>query len=73
MLTIDPEELNTLNEKGYKIKAARYQGKREDKKVLKRQRSVLTGEPVAVRGDRGYESSTSSSASSHSSVSYGGV
>ena len=73
VLTIDPEELNTLNEKGYKIKAARYQGKREDKKVLKRQRSVLTGEPVAVRGDRGYESSTSSSASSHSSVSYGGV
>lgn len=41
--------------------------------MLKRQRSVLTGEAITVRGDPGYESSTSSSASDHSSVSYGGV
>ena len=34
---------------------------------------MLTGKRVSVRGDREYESSESSSASSHSSVSYGGV
>ena len=34
---------------------------------------MITGEKVSVRGDREYESSTSSSNSSHSSVSYGGV
>lgn len=73
VITTDPAELNRLNDRGYKIKAERYQRKRALKKALKRQRSVLTGEAVAVRGDRGYESSTSSSASSHSSVSYGGV
>ena len=33
----------------------------------------MTGEVPKVRGDREYQSSTSSSASSHSSVSYGGV
>lgn len=33
----------------------------------------MTGERIAVRGDNDYVSSTSSSASSHSSVSYGGV
>ena len=43
------------------------------KKRLKRQRSVVTGEKVSIRGDADYESSTSSSNSSHSSVSYGGV
>ena len=33
----------------------------------------MTGEVVSVRGEPGYESSSSSSASEHSSVSYGGV
>ena len=73
VITTDPAELNRLNDKGYKIKAERYQRKRHIKRELKRQRSALTGEKVAVRGDPDYESSTSSSASSHSSVSYGGV
>ena len=47
--------------------------KREIKKMRKHQRSAITGEPIAVRGDPGYQSSESESESSHSSQSYGGV
>ena len=44
VITTDPAELNRLNDRGYKIKAERYQRKRYLKKAFKRQRSVLTGE-----------------------------
>ena len=73
LLTSDPMELNKLTEQGYKLKAERYMFKRENKRKLKRKRSVLTGEPANVRGDPDYKSSTESSATSRSSVSYGGV
>ena len=73
LLTMDPMEFNKLTEQGYKLKAERYMFKRERKRKLKRQRSEMTGEPANVRGDPDYKSSTESSATSRSSVSYGGV
>ena len=74
VITEDPFELNPLSDKGYKIKAERYQIKREKKRMLKqRNSSVLSEETIKVRGDEGYISSESSSDTSHSSVSYGGV
>jgi len=47
--------------------------KRETKKLMKQRNSVLTGGPITVRGDPGYMSSESSSGTSRSSVSFGGV
>lgn len=72
-LSVDPEELNALDERGYKMKAERYARKREAKKAERQRQSAITGGKAAVRGEADYSSSTSSSATSHSSASYGGV